>query len=60
LTKHGALDILKNMRVHTDEQMNLMAREVCEKVSEYMDEHLLVDHDFKQEIEDMSTTSEKN
>ena len=38
----------------------LMAREVCEKVSEYMDEHLLIDHDFKQEIEDMSTTNEKN
>ena len=59
MTKHGALDILKNMRVHPDEQMNLMAREVCEKVSEYMDEHLLIEHDFKQEIEDMLPMGEK-
>ena len=39
--------------------MNLMAREVCEKVSEYMDEHLLIEHDFKQELEDMLPMGEK-
>ena len=36
-----------------------MAREVCEKVSEYMDEHLLIEHDFKQELEDMLPMGEK-
>jgi len=39
--------------------MNLMAREVCEKVSEHMDEHLLIDHDFKQELEEMDLMNEK-
>jgi hypothetical protein len=42
LTKYNALDLLNRMREKDDEKINDVAREVCEKVIDHIDDSLLV------------------
>lgn len=52
LTKYNALDLLNRMREKDDEKINDVAREVCEKVIDHIDDSLLIaDQDFHSEIE---------
>jgi hypothetical protein len=47
LTKNNALELLNSMRERDDEKIREIAREVCEKVVDHIDDSLLADSDFK-------------
>ena len=53
LTKQNALDLLNNMRETEDEKIREIAREVCEKVVEHIDDSLFQETDFKSMIRNL-------
>lgn len=43
LTKYNALDLLNSLRERDDEKIREVAREVCEKLVDHIDDSLLAD-----------------